>query len=333
MGAQLTTASPITGTIRWDLRLVTIDAVFADAMTETVVSLHIVGRIPNRAPLAEAGPDLTVECTDPAGAEVSLSGAASFDPDDPQGAQLPLYFNWSSYPTNDRAPVTARGRMATVRQRLGRTSYDLTVSDPMASSTTDSIDVTVVDTSGAAFDGSNLPVCIPDDGRMRLFDAAAYGAAFRDSCDASLSFRVLAITSSQVDRGVRTPDIRVGSSGAFCTRGEREPLAPDSRAYAVTIEASDDHGNTAVGTFPVVVPSGACPGGTWAVPAVADSDSRCGSIPTSDAGVAPDAGVQPPGGCQGCSVRRASDGLAVSLIALLAAMTTRRRARRSRSEK
>jgi hypothetical protein len=330
LGAQLTSASPITGTIRWDLRLVTIDAVFADPMTETVVTLHIVGRIPNRAPLAAAGPDLTIECTSPAGADVPLSGTGTYDPDDPQGGQLPLYFNWSSHPANDRAPVTARGREATVRQRVGRTSYDLTVSDPMASSTTDSVDITVVDTAGPLFDGGNLPLCIPNDNRMRLFSADTYAMAFQDACDTSLNFRVVGVTSSQVDRRVRTPDIKVGTAGSFCTRGEREPLTPGSRTYFVAIEATDDQGNVTTGGFPVVVALGACPGGTWAVPAVADSDPRCGSVPTSDAGVAVDAGTSPPAGCQGCSAQRPSRAIALPFLALAVLATVRRRRSRRR---
>lgn len=326
LGQELTSTAPITGTIRWDTRLVSFDAVFADSVTETVVTLHLIGRLPNRAPLSSAGADRSVECADASGADVTLSGVGSFDPDDPQGAQIPLYFNWTSHPTNGRAPLTARGRTATVHQPVGRTDYDLTVSDPLASSTTDSVTVTVVDTSPPQFDGSQLPLCIPNDNRMRLFDTSSYRAAFQDSCDTALDYRVVAVTSSQFDLGVRTPDVRVATT-SFCARGEREPFAPGSRTYSVTVEARDEFGNSRIGTFPVVVPLGPCPGGTWAVPAVADGDPRCGSTLVADAGVSPDAGMGPPGGCQGCSTNRPSRGLGRTLALLAAVILVARRRR------
>ncbi len=328
LGGTLTSSVPITGSIRWDVRLVTIDAVFVESMTETVVTLHIVGRIPNRAPLAFAGVDRIIECTSATGAPVALSGVGSYDPDDPQGAQIPLYYNWSSEPGNARAPVTARGRMTTVQQPIGEMAYDLTVSDPMASATTDSVVVRVVDRVGATFDGSQLPVCVPPDGRMRLFVASDYARAFVDTCDPSLDFRVVGVASSQVDRGLRTPDTRVGVAGNFCVRGELEPLSVGSRNYSVTVEAIDASGNVRSVVLPVVVPSGACAGAVWTVPVVADGDPRCGSS-SSDAGPAPDAGGGGTPGCQSCSLPARSRGhgpgaAVVAALALVFALRLRR---------
>lgn len=332
LGGTMTSVAPITGTIDWASRRVTIDAEFAETLTATVVTLHIVGRIPNRAPLASAGLDQTIECTGPSGATVSLSGAGSYDPDDPQGTKIPLYFNWTSEPTNGRAPMTATGRTTTVQQPIGEVAYDLTVSDPMASSTTDSVTVRVIDDGAPSFDGSQLPVCIPTDGRMRLFVAADYAAAFADRCDPALDFRAAAISSSQIDRGIRTPDARVGAAGSFCVRGEREPLSIGARTYSVTIDAVDGSGNVRSAVIPVVVPSGACPGGTWAVPSVSDLDPRCGSPPSGDAGPGADAGPSGPPNCQGCTAPGRAPvrtPLTLILAALGCVVAARRRARRS----
>lgn len=299
-GALVTSSVPVRGLIRWDARTIVIEATFADAATSTTVALHIEGAIPNRAPIANAGSDREVECTGSDGAEVALSGAGSFDPDEPQGAGRGLFYNWTNAPVNDLPAMALPGREVAVRQPIGEADYELTVLDAGGSSTTDSVHVSVLDSTAPAFDTSALPLCIPDDGRMRLFRPVDYASAFADVCDQALRFGVLDIASSQVDRGPRSPDARRAIGGSFCVRGERELLSTGARTYTITIEAMDDAGNRRVSAFPVMVPNGACPADAWSVPAVADAVAECGGdLP--DAG-APDAGrPEPPS--HACSCR------------------------------
>jgi hypothetical protein len=268
-GLMLKSEAPIEGTIDWTSRTVTIDATFSDAATDTTVDLHIVGKFPNRTPIARAGVDRTVECTSPRGALVSLSGTQSFDPDEPQGTPTKMSFNWTDVPTNGGPALAARGSELRVQQSPGTRSYNLTVRDAKGTSTSDSVAITVRDRAPPLFSAVNLPVCIPNDGQMRMFTALDYAAAFLDGCDKKLQFQVLSIVSDQADRGVRSPDIRtlLASQGRFCVRGEREGTATPRR-YTVTVRAIDDAGNVRVGSFPVIVPGAACSGRFWPVPAV-----------------------------------------------------------------
>lgn len=92
---------------------------------------------PQNIPVADAGPDQTVEQTSPAGAEATLNGSGSYDPD--LGPQ-PLTYSWSW------AGGMANGVSPTVLFPPGTTEVTLTVSDGQFTST-DTVSVTVVDTT------------------------------------------------------------------------------------------------------------------------------------------------------------------------------------------
>lgn len=90
----------------------------------------------DRLPVADAGPDQALEATSTAGASVSLSGAASFDPDGD-----PLTFTWSG----DFG--TASGVAPTVVLPVGRHVITLTVDDGKGGTATDDLKVEVKDTT------------------------------------------------------------------------------------------------------------------------------------------------------------------------------------------
>jgi len=90
----------------------------------------------NRPPVAGAGPDLTVEAASPAGALVGLDGTASSDPDGD-----PLTFNWSG-------PFgTLTGAIVNAPVPLGTYEITLTVDDGRGASASDTLEVTVQDTT------------------------------------------------------------------------------------------------------------------------------------------------------------------------------------------
>jgi photosystem II stability/assembly factor-like uncharacterized protein len=86
-------------------------------------------------PVANAGPDQTVEATSPAGASVSLNGTASYDPDGTIST-----FSW----TGDFG--SASGAMPTVLLSLGTHTITLTVTDNEGLTGTNTTHVTVQDT-------------------------------------------------------------------------------------------------------------------------------------------------------------------------------------------
>ena len=90
----------------------------------------------NEPPVANAGPDQTLEATSPEGAAVTLDGSASSDPEGD-----PLTYGWST-------PVgEATGETTSVTLPTGTHLVTLTVTDDKDASDTDTVTVTVEDTT------------------------------------------------------------------------------------------------------------------------------------------------------------------------------------------
>jgi len=94
----------------------------------------------NRAPVANAGPDQTVEQASRDGAQVTLDGTESSDPDGDE-----LTHEWDT--DADGQYDDATGPTPQVVLNLGQHQIALRVTDPGGLSSTDSVVVTVVDTS------------------------------------------------------------------------------------------------------------------------------------------------------------------------------------------
>ena len=90
----------------------------------------------NQPPVANAGPDQSLECSSPAGALASLDGTGSWDPDADD-----LTFHWSG------AFGSVSGATPSLMLALGSHSIGLSVSDPAGLTATDGVDVAVSDTT------------------------------------------------------------------------------------------------------------------------------------------------------------------------------------------
>lgn len=91
----------------------------------------------NLPPTAEAGPDQTVERTSEAGAQVTLDGSGSYDPDN---SPEPLAYTWNW------AGGSATGVNPTINMPMGTTVVTLEVSDG-ALTDTDTVSIAVQDTA------------------------------------------------------------------------------------------------------------------------------------------------------------------------------------------
>jgi len=101
----------------------------------------------NRAPLANAGPDMQLQQTSPTGVSVTLNGAASSDPDGD-----PLSYKWSG-------PFgSATGVSPTVNLPAGVSNVNLIVNDGSVDSPSDTAIFTVVDSIAPTFNAQPLNI-------------------------------------------------------------------------------------------------------------------------------------------------------------------------------
>jgi len=111
----------------------TLTVKFNSALNKTETASAIITVNENQPPIANAGPDQTVEQTGPEGANVTLDGTGSSDPDN---NTLSYFWNWTG--------GSASGVSPTVMLPPGMTNITLMVDDGEFNST-DAVIITVVD--------------------------------------------------------------------------------------------------------------------------------------------------------------------------------------------
>ncbi len=192
----------------------------------------------NQSPLAVAGPDLTVECSSPAGSAVVLDGGVSADPDGD-----PLTFSWSG----PFGSVT--GATPTVTLPLGASTVQLTVDDGRGGASSDTVDVNVRDTTApvpgpATASPSSL---WPPNHKMV---AVTVQANAQDACNVAPSCAIQSVTANEpIDGGA----VEITGPLSLKLRSERAG-GGSGRIYTLQIACRDSAGNTALTTATVTVP-------------------------------------------------------------------------------
>ena len=132
-------------TADWAAKTCTVNGALLGATVENhnalrvVVDLH--GTLMNQPPTANAGADQTVECTSATGAEITLDGTGSSDPDHNLAV-----VQWQQ--GSRTGPVVGNALQVTLPQGVGTTGqYVLRVIDGMAQSAADTTTVQVADTT------------------------------------------------------------------------------------------------------------------------------------------------------------------------------------------
>jgi len=142
---------------------------------------------------------------------------------------------------------------------LGTQTFTLTVGDSTGKTDTDTVDVTVQDTTAPTLRVTLSPdVLWPPDHKMVKIIASI---DMVDSCDDKSTVKLVSITSSEPDDGTGDGDTSNDIQGAefgtddreFSLRAERQG-GGTGRIYAVTYEASDASGNVTETTTDVTVP-------------------------------------------------------------------------------
>jgi len=228
------------------------DSIEVSAGDGTRVTTIIVTKVVVEPPVANAGPDQTVECTGNSQAEVQLSGSASTDPND----DIVLYEWFENFGTGTQV-LLGTGATLTVSLPVGSHTITLQVTDATGRTATDEVVVEVVDTTPPAVALNSSPSSLwPPNHKMRDVHADVRV----DDCS-PVTVTLESITSSESDNGTGDGDTAGDIQGAefgtadfdFQVRSERSGNGP-GRVYTVVYKVVDAGGLATTATTWVTVP-------------------------------------------------------------------------------
>lgn len=223
--------------------------------------------INNRRPQAKLRQSEEVECTSPDGAEVTLDGTESSDPDSsPASRDDIVRYEWFEEFGTPAQKLLGTGELTRITLPLGSHPITLRVTDSFGEADTAAMDVRVADTTPPrlSLDPSPSVLWPPNHRMVDVFVAASA----IDACGSS-SVTLLSVTSTEPSgarvkaSGATSGDIQGAEPGladfVIRLRAERAGFEAD-RIYTLTYGATDGAGNEALGHATVRVPHDASPG-------------------------------------------------------------------------
>jgi hypothetical protein len=198
--------------------------------------LEIQGRM-NHNPVAEAGPDQTIQAGENCSAIVNLNGTGSTDPDGDA-----LTFTW----TGDFG--TAKGMTSSITLQLGSHPVTLSVDDGNGGTGTDRVKITVVDTTppNIATLAANPAVLWPPNHKM-VDVTVNYNAT--DNCGQPVC-KISSVTSNEP---ISSSDYTIVDALHVKLRADRLARG-NGRIYTITITCRDNSGNWSSQTVKVTAP-------------------------------------------------------------------------------
>lgn len=216
------------------------------------VRLQLVGTIVNHPPIADPGPDRTVECASPTTTPIVLDATASRDPD---AGDVMTRVQWFEHETGQGLST----QLAFVAQaKLGANRFNLHVYDRELASDRRTLRVDVVDTAAPDLSLTPETVCLwpPNHEFARFRLGQEVQVVSSDVCDSTPSVRIVSLTADEpahaLGSGSTRPDVASGPTTG-CVRAERSGLGT-GRTYTLTVEARDASGNAARRDIRIVVP-------------------------------------------------------------------------------
>jgi hypothetical protein len=222
---------------------ITVTATSASGTKTLVVVVDI-------APVANAGEDQTVACSNLA----TLDGSASTDANSTPGTNDDITsFEWFLGETK-----IADGEVASCTLPVGTNVVTLKVTDKAGATDTDEVTVTVVDTTPPVVTLRMSPDRLwPPNHRMQTVQAVL---DIQD-CDTDLTVELVSVTSNEPDNGLGDGDTSGDISGASLGTDDRsvqvraERAGPGSgRVYTFVYRVTDGSGNSTDATAAVTVP-------------------------------------------------------------------------------
>jgi hypothetical protein len=197
----------------------TLTVKFNSVLNKTETASAIITVNENQPPIANAGPDQTVEQTSPEGANVTLDGTGSSDPNNDT---LTYIWNWTGGSASDANP--------TVTLPPGNTNITLTVDDGEFNAT-DTVTITVADTEPPYVNA----------GEDRIVEAeAAYGA------EVTLHGNATDDVDTELDYMWSEEDTTLGTEANLTA-------TLSLGTHVLTLNATDDSGNTGTDSVTVEV--------------------------------------------------------------------------------
>lgn len=216
---------------------------------------------PSRPPMAEAGPDRSVECTSEFGAVIMLDGSNSSDPDSEPGTNDDIAsFEWYDGFGTASQVLLGTGQILEIMMPLGQHVVTLLVRDRVGSTDVDEAVITVADTHPPDILVGLTPSLLWPPNHRLVEVIAVVNAT--DACSMPV-VRLTTLVSTDPDDAPGTgdgqtvndiQDVEPGTADfSFRLRAERSADG-GSRFYEVIYSATDTSGNQNVGGAAAVVP-------------------------------------------------------------------------------
>jgi len=220
----------------------TLTVKYDSTLNKTESATATITVLQNTPPVADAGPDQTVEQTSPQGAMVTLNGTGSYDPENDT-----LTYNWTW------TGGSAQGVTPAALFPAGKTTVTLTVSDGQYTAT-DTVNITVQDTTPPQINATVTPEVLWPPNHQYV-EIKANVTAY-DIGDTSPEITLLSITSNEPDNGIGDGntiyDFVIVNDFTFNLREERAGTG-SGRIYTITYKATDASGNSALASATVTV--------------------------------------------------------------------------------